>query len=118
MEHEGMAMEYYVAEDKRPLERCLDDVRSCDVYIGIFAWRYGIVADGQTESITVLEYRAARDADAGKECLIFLIREDAPWPPTLMASSRGRRRALKQRALPARIGELGQPILGLGRATP
>jgi hypothetical protein len=41
--HEDLAMEYYMAEDKRPLDRCLSDVASCDVYVGIFAWRYGYV---------------------------------------------------------------------------
>src|SRR5262249_57101892 len=34
--HQDVAMEYYVAEDRRPLDRCLADVTSCDVYIGIF----------------------------------------------------------------------------------
>jgi Domain of unknown function (DUF4062) len=79
--HEDVAMEYYVAEDIRPVERCLSDVDSCEVYVGIFAWRYGNIPqecnpDGR--SITELEYRRAV-AD-GKECLIFLLSEDAVWP--------------------------------------
>jgi Domain of unknown function (DUF4062) len=41
--HEDVAMEYYVAEDRRPLDRCLSDVASCNVYVGIFAWRYGYI---------------------------------------------------------------------------
>jgi hypothetical protein len=41
MSHEDIAMEYYVAEDKRPVDKCLEDVTSCDLYIGIFTWRYG-----------------------------------------------------------------------------
>ncbi|MDG4827873.1 HEAT repeat domain-containing protein [Solwaraspora sp. WMMD1047] len=75
---EDMAMESYVAEDRRPLERCLADVRDCDVYIGIFAWRYGFVPPGFDQSITELEYREA--LAGGKQCLIFLLSEDAPWP--------------------------------------
>jgi hypothetical protein len=59
MGHEDIAMEYYVAEDKRPLEKCLEDVASCDLYIGIFAWRYGYVPEGYDKSITELEYRKA-----------------------------------------------------------
>jgi hypothetical protein len=78
MGHEDVAMEYYVAEDKRPLEKCLADVRSSDLYVGIFAWRYGFIPQGDGESITVQEYRAARAA--GKECLILLLDEEAPWP--------------------------------------
>lgn len=75
---EDMAMESYVAEDRRPLERCLDDVRECDVYVGVFAWRYGFVPPGYGRSITELEYREA--LKHGKPCLIFLLDEEAPWP--------------------------------------
>lgn len=75
---EDMAMESYVAEDRRPLERCLEDVRECDVYVGIFAWRYGFVPPGYGRSITELEYREA--LNSGKPCLIFLLDEEAPWP--------------------------------------
>jgi hypothetical protein len=74
--HEDVAMEYYGAEDKRPLDRCLEDAGSCDAYVGIFAWRYGYVpATGNPDqlSITELEYRRAKAA--GKACLIFLISE-------------------------------------------
>ncbi|MGW0432543.1 HEAT repeat domain-containing protein [Micromonospora sp. NPDC003197] len=77
---EDMAMESYVAEDRRPLEKCLADVAECEVYVGIFAWRYGFVPAGYDKSITELEYREAMAT--GKPCLIFLLDEDAPWPRT------------------------------------
>ena len=83
--HEDMAMEYYVAEDRRPLDRCLEDVASCEAYIGIFAWRYGYVPETENpdrRSITELEYRHALSAD--KTCLIFLISDEAPWPRAKM----------------------------------
>jgi GTPase SAR1 family protein len=85
MGHEDVAMEYYVAEDQRPVERCLSDVAACDLYVGIFAWRYGwIPADNNPDrfSITEMEYRRA--SDSGKERLIFLLSEDAPWPRKFM----------------------------------
>jgi HEAT repeat protein len=78
---DDVAMEYYVAEPKRPLERCLHDAGECDLYIGIFAWRYGYIPDGESKSITELEYRMA--IKAGKPALIFLLSEDTPWPLTL-----------------------------------
>ena len=40
MGHEVIGMEEYVAEGARPLERCLQDVDSAAVYVGIFDWRY------------------------------------------------------------------------------
>jgi hypothetical protein len=77
-----VAMEYYVAEPDRPLERCMRDAAECDLYIGVFAWRYGYIPPGEDRSITELEYRTA--AAGGKPALIFILREDASWPRTYM----------------------------------
>jgi hypothetical protein len=80
-----IAMEDYVATDERPLEKCLYDVSNCDVYIGIFAWRYGYIpASGNPteKSITELEYRNA--SELKKQCLIFLLDEKTPWHRDLM----------------------------------
>lgn len=82
MGHFDVAMEYYVAEDRRPLDKCLADVRTSDLYIIIQAWRYGHIPPDHTESITHLEYRTALDAN--KPCLAFVLDEKAPWPPHLM----------------------------------
>ncbi|AKB36261.1 putative lyase [Methanosarcina siciliae C2J] len=75
-------MEYFVAEDKRPLDKCLEAVASSDLYVGIFAWRYGYRPPGHDSSITELEYRKA--VECGKSCLLFILHEDAPWPRKLM----------------------------------
>jgi hypothetical protein len=82
LRQDDVAMEYYVAESDRPVDVCLRDVRESELYIGLFAWRYGYVPDGYTQSITELEYRAAMDA--GIPCLIFLLREDAMWPRNMV----------------------------------
>lgn len=77
--HEVLAMEDYAAADQRPVDRCLEDVRRSDVYVGIVAFRYGYVPPtGAGLSITELEYRKA--VECGKQCLIFLAAEDAGWP--------------------------------------
>ncbi|AKB47472.1 putative oxidoreductase/HEAT repeat-containing protein [Methanosarcina sp. Kolksee] len=78
MGHEDVAMEYFVAEDKRPLDKCLEAVASSDLYIGIFALRYGYKPPRYKKSITELEYRKA--IECGIDCLIFLLHEDASWP--------------------------------------
>ena len=41
--HDVIAMEDYVATDERPAAKCLADVASSDVYVGLIAWRYGYV---------------------------------------------------------------------------
>lgn len=76
-QHE-VAMETYIAEPDRPVEKCLKDIAECDLYVGIFAWRYGHIPLGYDQSITELEYRNA--IHHGKPCLIFLLHGDAPWP--------------------------------------
>jgi hypothetical protein len=87
MRYDVIAMENYVAADKRPLDKCLADVAFCQVYVGIFAWRYGYVPPGQERSITELEYRQA--GQSGLERLIFLLHEDAPWPRSKMEKGIG-----------------------------
>jgi hypothetical protein len=71
MGHEDVAMEYYVAQDERPLDKCQKDVASCDLYIGVFAWRYGYVPEGYDKSITELEYREAVKATQFHNLVIF-----------------------------------------------
>ena len=70
------------AEAQRPVDERLVDVRSCDVYIGVFAWRYGVIPDGFTKSITELEYEEA--VAAGIPRLLFLQDDQVPWPLALV----------------------------------
>jgi Domain of unknown function (DUF4062) len=82
LQQDDVAMETYVAEPERPVDKCLRDVAACDLYIGVFAWRYGYVPAGSTRSVTELEYRTA--VQHGKDRLIFLLDEDAPWPRSMI----------------------------------
>ena len=81
MHHDVIAMEDYVATDERPLDKCLGDVAASDIYVGIFAMRYGFIPPKDNpagKSITELEYRKA--SDEHKERLVFLLDEAASWP--------------------------------------
>lgn len=78
-----VAMEDYTSNDERPLDKCLADVARCDIYIGIFAHRYGYIPvhDNADElSITELEYKKA--CDTNKPRLIFILDEKVPWVPS------------------------------------
>jgi len=57
--HTVIAMEDYTACSEEPVKKCLEDVKKCDAYIGIFALRYGHIADSDEKSITHLEYETA-----------------------------------------------------------
>jgi hypothetical protein len=90
LDHDVVAMEDYVAADQRPVERCLADVATCDLYIGVFAHRYGYIPDQDNpegRSITELEYRHAQAT--GKPRLVFLLDPEAPWPATSMDAFTG-----------------------------
>jgi hypothetical protein len=90
MKHDVSAMEDYAAGDKRPLDLVCEHVANSDLYIGLFAWRYGFVPEKdnpQQRSITELEYLQARAS--GKPCLIFILDKDAPWPASAMDSISG-----------------------------
>lgn len=84
---EVVAMEEYLATGRPPLEKCLADVRSCEVYVGIVAWRYGFVPPGGKISITEAEYHEAARSDIPR--LLFLLHEDAPWPRRLIDRDEG-----------------------------
>ena len=78
-------METYVASDQRPLDLCLKDVAQCDVFVGLYAWRYGYeppAAHGNPDacSITHLEYLHAETCGLRK--LLFFAHPDTrdEWP--------------------------------------
>jgi len=78
--YEVLAMEDYVATDRRPVEKCLTDVAEADIYVGLFAFRYGYVPPAEHSnpdglSITELEFRHAERRRI--PCLVFVMAEEA-----------------------------------------
>lgn len=85
--HEVVAMEDYVSESAVPITKVLEDVKDCDIFISIVAWRYGYIppkapklakANSGKTSITEYEYRQATARK--KSVLVFLLDERAAWP--------------------------------------
>ena len=52
-------MEHWPAADAKALKFCLDKVNQADVFVGIYAHRYGWIPPGESKSITELEYDRA-----------------------------------------------------------
>ncbi len=67
-------MEHWPALDADGVAASLKKVDDADIYIGVFAHRYGYVPKGQSFSITEMEYDRAVKRDITR--LIFLIDED------------------------------------------
>src|SRR5947208_373800 len=90
MGHDVIAMEDYVATDQRPTQKCLADVARSEIYIVLFAWRYGYIPselNPEHKSITELEYRKATQSN--KPCLIFILDKDSSWPASAMDAVTG-----------------------------
>src|ERR1043166_2796660 len=69
-------MEHLPALNADAIDASLKMVEEADVYLGIFAYRYGNVPDGHAISITEMEYDRAVELE--KPRLIFFIHEDHP----------------------------------------
>lgn len=88
--YEVRRMEDYPARDEHTKEGCERDVDACDLYVGLFAWRYGFVPEADNPerwSMTEIEYRRARARQ--KPCLLFLLAEKARWPDAMRDASNG-----------------------------
>lgn len=77
-----VAMEFFGSQSEDATTVCAEGIRDCDIFIGIYAYRYGWVPEGQEKSITRMEYELAKELE--KECLCFIVKEDFPWNPKLM----------------------------------
>ena len=75
-------MEELPALDKDAAEISVAMVRQADVYIGVFAHRYGYVPDGSDISVIEMEYKEAVANKIPRLC--FLIDEDLPVSPKMM----------------------------------
>lgn len=67
-------MEYFGSRPGTPTDECLDVVRSCEVYVGLFGMRYGSIPTGSEISMTHLEYDEAQRKSLPS--LIYLIDEN------------------------------------------
>jgi len=67
-------MEYFGSLPDAPKDECLRIVRSCRVYIGIFAMRYGSIDEATGKSLTHLEYEEAQRI--GLPSLIYILDEE------------------------------------------
>src|SRR5205085_5207197 len=94
-------MEHMPAIDAEAISASLALVDEADIYIGVFAHRYGYVPkekNPQQISITEMEYNRA--VERGIPCLIFLMHEDHPVKAADVETGEG---AIKLKAFNERI---------------
>ncbi|PYS71302.1 MAG: hypothetical protein DMF73_11030 [Acidobacteria bacterium] len=81
-------MEVFGARPEGAREASLREVETCELFVGIYAHRYGYQPAGSDISITEAEYRQAQRL--GKPIFCFVVKEDYPWPPTMIEEEPGR----------------------------
>lgn len=74
-------MEHFPAMDANALDACQRKVLDCDLFVGIYAHRYGYIPADQGKSITELEYDWAVAADLPRR--VFVIKPGYEWPHEL-----------------------------------
>lgn len=74
-----ISMENFGARDEQPKDECLRLVKEADLFVGIYAHRYGFVPLNDSHSISESEYEAATLANIPR--FIYLVDEDYPWRP-------------------------------------
>lgn len=75
LQYGSQAMEFFGALPDTPKEECLRLVRSANVYVGIFAMRYGFIDPQSGKSLTQLEYEEAQTIRLPS--LIYVMNEEA-----------------------------------------
>lgn len=71
-------MENWTAESDEPKKFSQDRLDGCDLCVLLVAFRRGFVLDGETRSITQMEYETA--VKGRIDILPFVLAEDAAWP--------------------------------------
>ena len=67
----SVAMENFGAQPAEPSVVCDEKIKECNVFIGIYGFRYGHIPGPEGLSITELEYKKAREL--GLRCLCYFL---------------------------------------------
>lgn len=75
-----VAMEFFEAMGAGATQGSVTKLEVADVYVGIFAHRYGFIEPGRAASVTELEFDHAGARRLERLC--FMLKEGYPWPPS------------------------------------
>jgi len=76
--HRILRMETFGARPEEATAASLSDVDACDIFIGVYGHRYGLIPEGSSFSITELEFDHA--CEKGKPILAFIVDLDYDCP--------------------------------------
>ncbi len=79
MQETSVIMEFFGARSQEPVVACIEEVKACSFFIGIYAHRYGYIPEDSDISITEMELNCAEAQ--GLKILCYRVDENHPWPP-------------------------------------
>jgi len=77
----------FMARSEGATSACLNEVAEADIFVGIYAWRYGFIPPDSKISITEDEFEEARRL--GKPCFCFMVEEGYEWPAQFKEEGKG-----------------------------
>ena len=96
---QGVRMEVFGARPEGATDVCRDEIDESDIFVGIYAHRYGYIPPGGDLSTTEMEYHYA--VEHKKPVFCFVVDEDYPWRPAHIEGEPGQ---AKLKALKEKIG--------------
>jgi len=82
-----IAMEVFGSDELKPVDYCLKQLQKCNIFIGVYAERYGTIDPKCGKSITELEYDEAVEMLRTKKLktlLLYIVDPKAQWPLDLI----------------------------------
>jgi len=94
---QGIRMEVFGARPEGAADVCREEIDESDIFLGIYAHRYGYIPPGGALSITEMEYDYA--VEHKKSVFCFVVDEDYPWRPTFIEGepAQAKLKALKEK---------------------
>jgi len=92
-----IGMEHLPARDADAIRVSLEIVDKADIYIGIFAWRYGHKPEGHKISITEMEFNRAVERKI--PILVFLIHKEHPLTIEMVETDKDSQKKLAEHHL-------------------
>jgi hypothetical protein len=99
LEHLGLQltrMETFGARPEDPVRACLSEVTESELFVGIYARRYGYVPSNSTISITEAEFNHA--VECRKPAFCFVVDAKYPWPSEWIEGEPGQSRLIAFRS--------------------
>ncbi len=86
--HQVGRMEIFGAQPSEPTQVALTEIGTCDLFVSIYAHRYGYIPAGSHSSITEQEFDYAKKLN--KPLFCFLLDEEHPWQPKMIEDEPGK----------------------------